>query len=242
MTAIAPTKRELSRIRRLRVDQGMSLRDIAERMGRSMTWVRDICIREGFHEVTCSLARWTDRERQLALELRAAGLTYKQIGQRLGRSVDAVGSELRRQRDAARAAIDEANRILAKAQVRETRTSLVRRDVPDPTATGGMAAKPPTVRPDSRTDADRIGHLAERGFTPEGIARTFRLDIARVREVLRIRDAQREAAMNARRDGTVRLEGMALRRARSLLAQGWSDPDVARHVRVSVDALREALA
>ncbi len=254
---------DVERIRRWRCEDGLTLREIGRRLGVCCQTVGRLCTQEGWvlpdGTTRKSTTKWQPKRLAMLEMAHRSGLSRKAIARAMGVDpatvtrglqllgiVSKAGPWTERERDLAsalRAKGQTAAQIAAR--LKRTEHSVVTQMALSDRRAGKCikGIKNALARPkaDGRTDADRIGQLASRGFTPEGIARTLCLDSARVREVLQIRDAQRQAVRNARRDGSIRLDGMALRRARSLLAQGWSEADVARQVRVSDGALREAL-
>lgn len=99
---VAPKKPMTARDRRF-VDlwnEGSSLREIAEDLGLCRSHVARIRENLGLPARPEPKPRWSKTEITKMVELQAKGLSYAQIGKRLGRSKTAVDAQMQRARDA----------------------------------------------------------------------------------------------------------------------------------------------
>ena len=87
-----------SEIRFIRDNPQMSLKLIADFLGRSYNSVYDAIIRHGINRKIRACQPWSTSELRMLRKMRAQGMTYSEIGKRLGRSAKNCRNTLCRNR------------------------------------------------------------------------------------------------------------------------------------------------
>lgn len=262
--AVAWTEDELARIRAWR-EGGVSIREIARRVGRATNTVSMLLVRNGWSNPRDGRgganAFWTPHALARLEALAGSGMSRNAMKAALGvhhqkliRGLAIIGTDVRVKRAWTKAEImelailrahgatvaeiaDRLGRSPWSVRTRIKRGGLPLVAAPEPKPRTARRAATPAL---SRADLERIDALAGRGFTAAGITRLSGFAASHVERALAAREARLDAARTARRNGAA-LDGITLRRAATLLEKGWQLPDVARQVRVEPKVLEAAL-